>query len=146
MTLKPFVFAVLAALAVTEASAQTPPAQTSPTQTSPTIRRLPGGQTVQLQDGEMLVQAQRSVILPLQASDDQVTRQDDAVRMIYRTVDRDCALLLETIAESCELASLSVASSAGGRNRLSSDVGQTASANASFSMKVRLKSNSLTPR
>lgn len=136
MTFKPLAFALAAALLTGHASAQTPPE----------VRRLPGGQTVQLQDGEMLVQAQRSVILPLQAAEDQATKQDDAVRMIYRMVDRDCALLLETIAETCELVSLSVSSSAGGRNRLSSDVGQTASANASFSMKVRLKANSQTPR
>lgn len=136
MTLKPLAFALLAAFVVTEAAAQT----------SPLVRRLPGGQNIELQDGQMLVQAQRSVILPLQTSDDPGARQDDAVRMIYRMVDRDCALLLETIAETCELVSLSVSSNAGGRNRLTTEVGQTASANASFSMKVRLKANSQNPR
>ncbi|MFC3693652.1 hypothetical protein ACFOWB_15640 [Chenggangzhangella methanolivorans] len=129
MTRKPLALALLVALAATEAMAQTPSPYAS--------RRV--GPAAELKEGEILVQARRSVTLPVERLEDAGTRQDDAVRMIYRMIDRDCGLLLETIAETCELASLSVTSSYADRTTMRIGAQPTTGASANFAMKVRLK-------
>lgn len=89
----------------------------------------------QLESGQIMIQAQRSVILRAGDADDLAKEQDDAVRLIYRMADRECALVLETIGESCELVSVNTSVSA------NEDGARTPSvrASGSFSMKVRLK-------
>lgn len=93
--------------------------------------RYPG----KLESGQLMVQAQRSLILRPGEAADLAKEQDDAVRLIYRMAERECALVLETIGETCELVSVTTSVSA------NEDGGRSPSIRASgnFSMKVGLK-------
>jgi hypothetical protein len=123
MKLRLLAFSIIAVLAASGAVAQT------------SVRRaLPGGYSAELQSGEILVQAQRSLSLAVDRSEDAQAKQDEAIRMIYRMADRECALLLETIAETCELVGVNANASFNDQNR-----SPTVNASGNFSMKVRLK-------
>lgn len=94
-------------------------------------RRL---QPSQLEDGEILVQAQRSLtIRPGQG--DTAKQQDDAVKLIYKMAERECGLILETIGSACELAGIAT-------NVSTNESGEqvtTIRASGNFQLKIRLK-------
>jgi hypothetical protein len=90
-----------------------------------------------LAEGEIVIQSNRSITLRPESGADVAKQQDDAVRLIYRMAERECALVLETIGATCELTSVSTNVSS---NEDGSVRAPMVRATGSFGMKVKLKS------
>lgn len=88
----------------------------------------------QLEDGQILVQASRSLNVPTNDGDDMDAKRAEATKSLYRMAERECPLLLDTIAESCTLASLSTNVSEG---ESSSTRGLRLSVNYTMTVKLR---------
>lgn len=84
-------------------------------------------------DGSIVVQSSRSFTLPLKGDDASVAQQDEAVRLIYRMAQHECAALLETIAASCQLTGVST------NVNVNEEPMQRLRANGTITMSVKLK-------
>lgn len=94
-------------------------------------RRLASGQ---LEEGQILVQAQRSMTIR-PGDGDSAKQQDEAIKLIYRMAERECALILDTIGSACELAGITTnVSTNEGDERTT-----TIRASGNFQLKIRLK-------
>ena len=89
----------------------------------------------ELEDGEILVQSQRSIVIRSPGGDME-KQQDDAVKLLYRMAQRECALVLDTIGSSCELAAINTNVSA---NEDGGERSPTVRASGNFSLKIKLK-------
>lgn len=81
----------------------------------------------------------QTVVLPLADGDDQAAKQDEALRAFYEKVSRTCPNVLATIAETCEITSITFNMRAGAQSLRAENQRDSIQINGDLRVLVRLK-------
>jgi hypothetical protein len=93
------------------------------------------------EDSLARVQSNLSISFPVMENEDPTARQQEALRSFYELAAGSCALVIETIADSCEIASVSSNINTRDRNLNGNQI----TVNGQISMKVQFKAGTGTP-
>ncbi|TIQ37619.1 MAG: hypothetical protein E5X48_04265 [Mesorhizobium sp.] len=124
MYLKSLIFVVFLAGAVSPALAQ-----------DQFVRPLRPGE-----DGSARIQSSISMTLPVKDDEDAAAQQQAALRSFYKVAAGSCAMVVETVADTCEIAGMTT--NVNGRNRNIDGYGGSAiTVTGQITMKVKFKAS-----
>ena len=92
------------------------------------------------EDGSARIQSSISMTLPVKDDDDAATQQQVALRSFYKVAAGSCAMVLETVADTCEIAGMTTNLNARDRN-LGGYGGSQLTVSGQITMKVKFKAN-----
>lgn len=92
------------------------------------------------EDGSARIQSSISMTFPVKDDDDAAAQQQVALRSFYKVAAGSCAMVLETVADTCELAGMSTNLNARDRN-IGGYGGSQLTVSGQITMKVRFKSS-----
>jgi hypothetical protein len=87
------------------------------------------------------VSISRSVSVPLSKTDDRVAKQDEALLSFYKLVGSACAMVRETIADTCEIISINMNLSSNDGSEFNVRIPAAIRVNGQIEMLVRLKTD-----
>ncbi|UVK36349.1 hypothetical protein LHFGNBLO_003260 [Mesorhizobium sp. AR10] len=94
-------------------------------------RRRPG------EDGTVRIQSSLSISVPVKEGDDMAIQQETALRSFYKLVAGSCAMVIETIADSCEITNVTTNVNSKDRGVNGPQIGVT----GQITMKVKFKAS-----
>jgi len=92
------------------------------------------------EDGSTRIQSSISMTFPVKDDDDAATQQQVALRSFYKVAAGSCAMVLETVADTCEIAGMTTNLNARDRN-LGGYGGSQLTVSGQITMKVKFKAN-----
>lgn len=92
------------------------------------------------EDGSARIQSSISMTFPVKDDDDAAAQQQVALRSFYKVAAGSCAMVLETVADTCELAGMSTNPNARDRN-IGGYGGSQLTVSGQITMKVRFKAS-----
>ncbi|RVD61532.1 hypothetical protein EN828_15325 [Mesorhizobium sp. M2D.F.Ca.ET.185.01.1.1] len=99
------------------------------------VRPFRGGQ-----DGSAMIQSSYSMTLPAKDDQDAAAQQEAALRSFYKVAAGSCGMVVETVADSCEIVGMTT--NANGRNRNFDGYGGSAvTVTGQITMKVKFKAS-----
>ncbi|CDX35264.1 exported hypothetical protein [Mesorhizobium sp. SOD10] len=92
------------------------------------------------EDGSARIQSSISMTFPVKDDDDAAVQQQVALRSFYKVAAGSCALVLETVADTCEIAGMSTNLNARDRN-IGGYGGSQLTVSGQITMKVKFKAS-----
>ncbi|CDX12945.1 exported hypothetical protein [Mesorhizobium sp. ORS 3324] len=91
-------------------------------------------------DGPARIQSSFSMTLPVKDDEDTAVQQEVALRSFYKVAAGSCAMVVETVADTCEIAGITT--NVNGRNRnIDGYGGSQVTVTGQITMRVKFKAN-----
>jgi hypothetical protein len=91
------------------------------------------------EDGSARIQSSISMTLPIKDDDDAAAQQQIALRSFYKVAAGSCAMVVETVADTCEITGMTTSVNA--RDRNGGYGGSQITLNGQIAMKVKFKAS-----
>ena len=92
------------------------------------------------EDGSARIQSSISMTFPVKDDDDAATQQQAALRSFYKVAAGSCAMVIETVADTCEIVGMSTNLNAWDRN-IGGYAGSQLTVSGQITMKVKFKAS-----